>query len=342
MIQKGQKVHCILYGGKDGIIFEIHGEQHPETIKTLGGGCMVMGGSASFDIVFEDHISRGVPESIVHGVQWRIYDEIATEDEIKAALEAAGKATADRGAAAKAQAEAKQKEIEELPGRFPYLIPKSKAGGLSDAALGAKNMKAELSKAFPGVKFSTRSEYYSGGNAIRVSWTDGPTEEEVKTISDKYQECSFDGMTDSTIYLDTAWPEAFGGANYVTESRHESPELIRRAAAQDWSVGVEVTEKGEIIGLTQAQKMDVYRTARKMSAIPEIKANPGNGNGHGPVSEKTVRENKEKNGVEILFPAKPAAEVLDKLKANGWRWSRFAGLWYNRNTPENLEFAKGL
>jgi hypothetical protein len=76
--------------------------------------------------------------------------------------------------------------------------------------------------------------------------------------------------------------------------------------------------------------------------LTEIKANPGNGNGGSPVSEKTVRENKEKNGVEILFPAKPVQEVLDKLKANGWRWSRFAGLWYNRYTPENLEFAKGL
>jgi hypothetical protein len=76
--------------------------------------------------------------------------------------------------------------------------------------------------------------------------------------------------------------------------------------------------------------------------LTELRPDPANGNGHGAVSEKTVRENKEKGGVEILFPSKPDPEILDKLKANGWRWSRFAGLWYNRNTPENLEFAKSL
>jgi len=55
-----------------------------------------------------------------------------------------------------------------------------------------------------------------------------------------------------------------------------------------------------------------------------------------------VRENKEKNGVEIIFAAKPNDEVLTSLKANGWRWSRFNGLWYNKLTPENLDFAKNL
>lgn len=57
---------------------------------------------------------------------------------------------------------------------------------------------------------------------------------------------------------------------------------------------------------------------------------------------KEVRENKEKNGVEIVFDSKPDDETLTLLKANGWRWSRFNRLWYNRLTPGNLEFAKSL
>lgn len=53
----------------------------------------------------------------------------------------------------------------------------------------------------------------------------------------------------------------------------------------------------------------------------------------------TVTENTEKNGVEIRFKNKPAQEVLDTLKAHGWRWSRFSVCWYNKNTPENVTFA---
>lgn len=57
---------------------------------------------------------------------------------------------------------------------------------------------------------------------------------------------------------------------------------------------------------------------------------------------KIVRENREKDGVEIIFNSKPNDEILTTLKANGWRWSRFNKLWYNRLTPENLNFANNL
>ncbi len=54
----------------------------------------------------------------------------------------------------------------------------------------------------------------------------------------------------------------------------------------------------------------------------------------------TLTDNKAKDGIELRFPAKPAAEVLDQLKANGWRWSRFSSCWYQRNTPEQRAFAE--
>ena len=57
---------------------------------------------------------------------------------------------------------------------------------------------------------------------------------------------------------------------------------------------------------------------------------------------KEVRENTEKQGVEILFDERPSDQILTKLKANGWRWSRFNRVWYNKLNPENLEFAKAL
>lgn len=56
----------------------------------------------------------------------------------------------------------------------------------------------------------------------------------------------------------------------------------------------------------------------------------------------TVRENEERDGVEIIFPAKPADDVRERMKALGFRWSRPQGLWYAKRTAERLQFAKSL
>jgi hypothetical protein len=46
----------------------------------------------------------------------------------------------------------------------------------------AKQVRAALKKAFPGVKFSVRSTSYSGGSSVSVGWTDGPQTTEVDKV----------------------------------------------------------------------------------------------------------------------------------------------------------------
>ena len=48
------------------------------------------------------------------------------------------------------------------------------------------------------------------------------------------------------------------------------------------------------------------------------------------VDSVTIRHNEEKAGIEIIFPAKPEATVINRLKSMGFRWSRFQGLWWRR------------
>jgi len=48
----------------------------------------------------------------------------------------------------------------------------------------------------------------------------------------------------------------------------------------------------------------------------------------------TIRHNEVKNGIEVVFPAKPDQEIRDALKRLGFRWSRRQGLWYVRYRPE--------
>ena len=216
----GQRIHCILYGGMDGIVYEIVGEQRPETIAKLGG-VGVMGGQADFKIVFTGeraHLST-VPEALVLGsCQWRIEDGIASAAEITAAL----KAAETKRKADEAEQLRQTNERTEKRAAFPKLYPWLKVadGKISTHALGAANLKAELQREFPGIKFSVKSEAYAGGDAIRVHWNFGPTTDEVARFTDKYREGDFDGMTDCYDYNhDNVWPDVFGGAKYVTELR---------------------------------------------------------------------------------------------------------------------------
>jgi len=231
-IQVGQRIHCILYGGQDGIVFNIRGQQDPGSIRLLGGGCVVMGGRASFDVVFDNGTeSLGVPEGIVRGVQWRIMPEIATTEEV----------TAMRGAAIiqkNADDDERKRKTEEFAAgvqrlrndsKYSHLKQTEKDAKLYGCTLAASNIRAELKRAFPGVKFSVRSDKFSGGDSIDVSWTDGPTTEQVRAIVNKYKAGSFDGMTDCYDYESRPWTSVFGDAKYTNCSRSHSPEALQAA-----------------------------------------------------------------------------------------------------------------
>jgi hypothetical protein len=133
------------------------------------------------------------------------------------------KAAEDR---AKEAAESKARAAA-LPAMFPTL--ETYTGKKTDHALGAANIRRELKKAFPGIRFSVKSESFTGGNSIDISWTDGPTGKQVEEITDRYQKGSFDGMEDLYTYNREEFPRVFGGAKYVHTHRSISPEGFRRA-----------------------------------------------------------------------------------------------------------------
>lgn len=56
----------------------------------------------------------------------------------------------------------------------------------------------------------------------------------------------------------------------------------------------------------------------------------------------TFTKNEELNGIEITFDGKPAADIRDALKADGFRWHRQKKIWYAKNTAERLELAETI
>jgi len=105
------------------------------------------------------------------------------------------------------------------------LLKRKDNAGISDRILGAKNIRRELKANFPNTKFSVKSEIYSGGDSIKVYWTDGPTSETVTAIIEKYQEGTFDGMIDLYSYSGDQFNEDHGGAKYVFGQRDNSVEV---------------------------------------------------------------------------------------------------------------------
>lgn len=58
--------------------------------------------------------------------------------------------------------------------------------------------------------------------------------------------------------------------------------------------------------------------------------------------EIEVTYNEEKNGIEVKFNNKLDQEVIDSLKANGFRWHRAKKVWYAKQTKERRGFINSL
>lgn len=252
----GQHVHCILYGGNDGIIVGIKGEQSPTTCKTLHGGVAVTGGSAQFEIVWDNDTRSLVPESLVRGsVQWRVSDEVASADEVAQAKARFFLAEVQRKVKAEEQALAFRNAVKDIQQQHPDLNT-TEADHQKRAI---KNLRILLKKHFPSVKFSVRKDSCS---AIYVRWNDGPTESQVTSISDKFRAGTFCGMSDMYESSDTPWNTTFGSAQYIFASRDVSTALISKAIDDLW-----VLLPGNLKGIEKPTSDTVFS---KYIPIPDI------------------------------------------------------------------------
>lgn len=219
----GQVVSTVLYNRGHGVVFAIHGEQKPASVGSLSG-VVSYGGNATFDIAFESgKISRGLPESILHGRQWSIFPEIKTAEEVMRIVE---------HAQAEEIREADEREAEERKYRAECerLKTAPEYSDLSQDKKGAvqvtKNIRKELKAKFPGVNFSVRKRSY---DSVSVNWTDGPTEEQIKEITAKYRDSYFDGMQDMSVSCSSPFNEIYGGVGYVFVDRDYSDEMKQQA-----------------------------------------------------------------------------------------------------------------
>ncbi|MBA4192508.1 MAG: hypothetical protein C0467_31460 [Planctomycetaceae bacterium] len=155
----------------------------------------------------------------------------------------AGAAERAKTAATRA-AERKAKERVKLLAENTHLVTKEAKPDWSSCRRAAENIRRELKRKFPGVKFSVTSDSFAGGNSIDVKWTDGPTERDVKAIAYRHSAGSFDGSTDSYNYAENVFGELFGQSKYVNCSREWTLEGVRKAYAKAHPGTQEVIDEG--------------------------------------------------------------------------------------------------
>jgi len=101
------------------------------------------------------------------------------------------------------------------------------------AADSAKLIRTEIKAAWPGVRFSVRSDERG---TVNVKWTDGPTTKQVEALLGKFEMGYFDGMDDSYKYTSTYMVDGvdysvkylFCHRNMSAEAKARFDELIRQ------------------------------------------------------------------------------------------------------------------
>ncbi len=84
-----------------------------------------------------------------------------------------------------------------------------------DTAEAAKLIRAQLKRSFPGYTFRVRTKRYAGGSSIDVSWVDGPTERQVRAVTEPFSGQHFDGMIDMA-YGSSSWLLPDGSATFAS------------------------------------------------------------------------------------------------------------------------------
>lgn len=157
--------------------------------------------------------------------------------------------------------------------------------------------------AAPGVRFSVRRDDW---REFTLSWTNGPTAEELKAATDFALFVSCRDHYD--VYADY----------------HDTVDVKLCTFAKNY---------GEVKNRVRFNRTEAATDRNRPVAVAPVVAES---------AAVTVTENTAKGGIEIRFASMPSEDVRTDLKAKGWRWSRFAKCWWIKATPEARTYAEGL
>ena len=222
----------------------------------------------------------------------------------------------------------------------------------------AQRVRAFIKEQFPTYKFSVRCSYASMCQELHVDMKEAPckvykdldelTGQDVDDIITRANRNNVWGLTcwsqeEARAEISRIWAEY--GSWYMV------PADQIRAAAEAVDNFVASYKFDDCDGMIDYFHVNFYyfgclqdnarsvqfvpRTARIAAKKPAKKPTP-------PATAIRVEINPDFNGIEVYFPGKPSVDVRSALKAQGWRWHRENGCWYNRNTEQNLQGLRAI
>lgn len=119
------------------------------------------------------------------------------------------------------------------------------------AAHAAAWIRTEIKKAYPGLKFTCKSENYSGGNSVRVRYYDQPADvhKAIEAMLAKYEYGHFDGSVDMYEYSNRR--DDVPQVKYLfvdNEMSDEKRQEIYTKLRTTWDGGNDLPEKYEDAG----------------------------------------------------------------------------------------------
>ncbi len=177
------------------------------------------------------------------------------------------------------------------------------------AAETAKLVRQVLKAAFPGIKFSVRTDSYAGGASIDVRWIDGPTTAQVDAVTAQYRGAIFDSSIDlkEHVYHQVDGRRVSYGADYIMAQRRYSVAFAHQVAmaeAQRWGQpapaittdgydgSAYVDTRGPLVDRFGHDTMGdlvnraLSETAAPLTTTPELPPAAG----HAPVRDTTTRD----------------------------------------------------
>ncbi len=210
----------------------------------------------------------------------------------------------------------------------------------------AKAIRQALKAAFPRTKFSVR---LSAGGSVNVEWTDGPTEEAVRSVAGYYAGATFDGSIDlkELIYREEGPDRVHYGIDFVLLERVISPRALERVVADlrtrfGWTHPI--TWENTVFGArftSPAVYLDTHWRWDHEVIWDAVRAQSF----EDPPAETTTqaltwRRNPRHHGLEVL--GHPDEYTRTILKENGFRWHAKNRYWYAPETPDRLAIVQTL
>lgn len=230
ILSKGQVVRSMIHD-EYGVVVNIEGPQDPRSCQSLAGGAVNIGGTAEIDVIWASGgLSPKLPESLLRtSVQWDIYGNILPQESIDKAWQMHHALAAENAKKAQAKQLAFATAVEHLKAEYPNLDTEEP----KQSKRAAKNLRTLLKEQFPGIKFSVRVD---SANAMHVAWADGPTSQQVKTLTSRFLIGQFDSSQDIYEYKHSPWNSLFGHVKYSDTRRTLSESLIEKVTEDLWQI----------------------------------------------------------------------------------------------------------